>query len=410
MDLMVAGWSISASDVPFLQDKLAPKPGIPLLFLLFACQCGPKLSLDATLDENIGTVIHVSWTNPSPVASYIRFGTEDNLNHRTGTLADDASTANLIGMPTDTEVFFELVQADNDKVLGDGSIRTGTLPADYTPYSVENPGKASAWNGYVVTESLGSVTGPIILDEAGNIVWWWQDSPDLITTAALISADRQSIWYITNPQTTVVETGELVRVALDGSGEERFEIPGVHHDFVEMPDGTMTLLSQDTRQKDDVADAVGDRLLNVAADGTYTEVWNIFDDWSEISWDITRDPKSPNWSHANVLHYSEADDAYYMSFRNFESIVKIDRESRTTQWVLGGELTDFSFVGDEEGQFQKQHGFELLPDGILIFDDGDAKRGWSRGVEYTLDFNAMTATLRWITVRSQMCNPWSLEM
>lgn len=368
-------------------------PRTAVLLLLVACQNSKtQLPIEATVNPNIASIIHLAWEGSEDLSTYVRFGTEGNLSHQTPAV-DGQSSVDLLGMPADTDVFFELVDAADDGVIGSGNLRNGTLPADYTPYTVDQPGKNPGWDGYLVSTSLASVSGPIILDNAGNIVWWWPDNADLITTSVTLSADGQSVWYITNPQTTVIETGELVRVAIDGSSEERFELPGVHHDFVEMPDGTITLLSQDTREWDGHADTVGDRLLNVAADGTYTEIWNIFDDWPDTPWDITHDEKSPNWSHSNKISYDANEDVWYLSFRNFDSIVKMDGASKQVLWHLGGDLSDFTFVDDPKGQFDKQHGFEVLPTGILVFDDGSPSRGWSRAVEYDLDETAKTATM-----------------
>ena len=52
-------------------------------------------------------------------------------------------------------------------------------------------------------------------------------------------------------------------------------------------------------------------------------------------------------------------------------------------------------MGGEDELFAGQHQFQLLDDGILIFDNGDTERGYSRAVQYELDTDDMVADQVW---------------
>jgi hypothetical protein len=364
------------------------------LFLL-ACnggKCGID-NLNATLGE-IPTIIHLSWTNNQECSTYVEFGdgeTTETTPMQTGVEQE----ALLLGMPTSTDVSFKVMDADSKEVLGEGSITTGPLDAAYTPLTVTDNGGPS-YDGYLVTTSLGGVVGPIILDNRGNIVWWYEEDPTWVPSGARLSKDRQWVIYTNQPQATIVDEGELVKVSIDGATVERWTVPGCHHDFAEMPDGSIVVLSQDTRELEGT-EVVGDRLLQVEADGTQTEVWNIFDDWPEAGLRANIEDDSTNWSHGNAIDYHEDTDSWFMSFRNFGAIVKVNRSTRGVEWVLGGALSDYTISDDPNGQFVKEHQFEVFEDesGIVVFDDRDAQQGWSRAVEYSLDSGSNEARQVW---------------
>ena len=71
------------------------------------------------------------------------------------------------------------------------------------------------------------------------------------------------------------------------------------------------------------------------------------------------------------------------SFRNLDSIIKIDRKTGDIIWILGGKGDQFNLT--EEQKFSRQHNATLLDNNrILLFDNGNAK-GLTRIFEITLD-------------------------
>lgn len=348
--------------------------------------------ITVTVSAEVASILYLDWTNPESLSTYVRFGPEGDLRYQTpASAAGTAGQAMLLGMPASTEVFFEIVNAADDAVIGSSSGTTGALPAAFSPMTATG---SDGFDGFVTTSLIGQVSGPVIVDHAGNYVWWFDDTADWTISGARMSADRQWIIYTNQPKATVVDEGELVKVSIDGKTVERYTIPGCHHDFVEMPDGSIIVLSQDTRDLDG-NEAVGDQLISLAPDGTQTVVWNIFDNWPEATWSTNVEDDSVNWSHGNAIDYDADNDAWIMSFRNFNSVASIDVQSGDVQWVLGGQLSDWTLVSDERDPFVKQHQFDLLDGSIVLMDDGDANRGWSRAVEFSLPEGGGTAEEIW---------------
>ena len=105
--------------------------------------------------------------------------------------------------------------------------------------------------------------------------------------------------------------------------------------------------------------------------------------------------------HGNAVEL-DADGNLLLSSRHLSEITKINRTTGDIVWRLGGKHNQFTFNGDpvlpDVGAFSYQHDIRRQANGnITLFDNGNqfisaGQRG-SRGVEYSLDEAAKTATL-----------------
>ena len=137
----------------------------------------------------------------------------------------------------------------------------------------------------------------------------------------------------------------------------------------------------------------GDGIVEIGPDGTFTPVWSV---WDHLEYDpgMEVDPGA-GWSHANALQYDKTEDVYYLSLRNFDSILKIDRATGEVLWTLGGQHSDFTLANGDKRLFQHQHQFRILDGGVLVFDNGTSEQFDSRVVEYALDEDQGRAELAW---------------
>lgn len=116
-----------------------------------------------------------------------------------------------------------------------------------------------------------------------------------------------------------------------------------------------------------------------------------------------------DYAHFNAVSIDPKDNNFVCSYRNLDSILKIDRETGEILWVLGGDLDEFGLT--EEQQFRRQHNVSITEDGsILLFDNGcltnvlgypeqsstekkeAESKQVSRGVKLTLDEANRTVT------------------
>ena len=77
-----------------------------------------------------------------------------------------------------------------------------------------------------------------------------------------------------------------------------------------------------------------------------------------------------DYAHVNSV-FIDADNNYICSFRNLDTILKIDRASGNILWKLGGIGDEFGLT--EEQKFSKQHDVRRTADGyITIFNNGNS--------------------------------------
>jgi hypothetical protein len=180
-------------------------------------------------------------------------------------------------------------------------------------------------------------------------------------------------------------------VALDGSQTSSIRIPYWVHDFVEHADGTLAAIALETRDNDGT-ELRGNKIVEVATDGTQKTVWTTWDCFDPAT--ITGDDLEQGWGFANALDYHPDEDAYYVSLRNFSSIMRIDRQRRTCDWVLGLGKPTFTFAAGS-ARFMHEHQFQVLGNHILVMDNDGAGGHTSRVLEYELDMNNRVAKQVW---------------
>jgi hypothetical protein len=126
--------------------------------------------------------------------------------------------------------------------------------------------------------------------------------------------------------------------------------------------------------------------------------WNAADHYSPADWPA---PATQALQAFDLVHPSsleiDRDGNYIISLQAMDEIAKIDANSGAFLWRLGGRHNQFQFENDPLGGFQGQHDVRVLDDGhVLLLDDRVRSLPSSaRAVEYSLDTQAMTATLVW---------------
>ena len=344
------------------------------------------------MSESIATVVNVRWTTDEPTVGRVRYGTSGELPLETPPETEPTRdhSVYLLGLTSDTEYRYRAVtgREGNGTASEVGSITTGALPAELPTLSRRGTGL----DQLIVVPVLGSTTAVLVIDPAGEIVWYHTDDRSFDFYRARLSRDGASLLYnAASVSGDPAEDSELVRVALDGTSQTSIPVPLLAHDFVELPDGTLAAIVVDYR---DVAGTRvrGDSIVEVDPTGTQRTVWSAWDcfDPSMAAGDST----DQGWTFANALDYDTRDDAYYLGLRNLGSITKIDRTTGTCEWVLGGNASTFDFASGSS-RFLHQHQFDVFGDHVLVMDNDGSLADESRVLEYVLDLDAHLATEIW---------------
>jgi len=360
---------------------------------------GVEWDVSAEVSETIPTVVQVTWTvsldDMEDPCVEVGIGA---LDRRVVARPDgEGFRATILGLKPSTE--YDLrpsVAVGEDTYLGpDLTVTTGPEPPWLPEVTLSGSDPGAAFEGFLV----GALTAPaptaVILDRDGDWVWWWagEDEVGRVAANALLSGDGESMLFLAfTPDPLDDEVGP-VRIRLDGSGEAELGVGGeCHHDLAELPDGTVAVLQHDVRLVDD-EEVQGHKLVEVGPDGVQTEVWNM---WDEAEY-RPEDPSTMagTWGHANSLVHDEASDTYYVSLRNFGSIEQIDRTTGEILATIGGDRSDFALAEGSTALYSGQHGFQVLDDGVLVFENWADAAMNSAAVEYALDWENGLAELRW---------------
>ncbi len=368
------------------------------VFLLIACP-GESHKSEVFLISDVlaepspemGTVLKVTWTTATPVVSQVAFGESETLTP----LETEPSTSHealVLGYGPETDVeLWVRAYTDTGSIVESPrlTVRTGSLPLG-TP-ALELTGAPT--QNFLTLTLLGAATGPAIVNGAGEIIWFYQDDRGLDVYRARLSQDGQHIIYNAGSVSgDPADNSVLVKRSLDGATETLTPLPLLAHDFLELPDGTLTAIVVEYR--DDVnGDPVrGDSLVEIAPDGTQTKVW---DAWRcfDPAVDIGTDAEI-GWTFANALDYLPDQDRYALSLRNFSTIIQIDRATGECVWSLGSTSADITPSGRT---FLNQHQFDFFDEDTLVLFDNSGSAEGSRALEYRLGDDSAEAVWSYLS-------------
>lgn len=357
---------------------------------------------EATVSPHIPTVVTVTYEVELPIAehTYVKFGTDEGCSQtaRAHRLDDGSFEAFLLGSKPATEVFYRVIAETADEVYATpvDSVMTGHLPPNLPEIEAEILDPTRAADGYLIISLIGEPFIEAIIDQDGDYVWFHRvaEGAQMVTRARL-SVDGRSVLYLREneiycPCDSYEPMNHIVRVRLDGAEVEEIPIGNGHHDFEELPDGTLAVVKADVREVNDLL-VQGVQILEIAPDGTSESVWTLWDHEACPDWLVGADANC-DWVHANALDYDPVENVYYLGMAGASAIFKIDRETGRVLWRLGAGYT-FEGIGESMDWFSGQHQFERTERGILVFDNC----GWpsTRVVEYELNEEMGTAREIW---------------
>jgi hypothetical protein len=195
------------------------------------------------------------------------------------------------------------------------------------------------------------------------------------------------------------------------SVEVQFPYFSDSHELLLLPDGSKlvmgyeyqtmnldTLFTVDGFQMSSQATVEAGLIFIYDANNNIIFRWRGLDHFNISDMDYTNltDIDFVDFMHTNSISLDSSGNLI-LSLRNFNEVVKINRQDSSIIWRLGGKHSDFAFVDDTLFGFKLQHHAQLLPNGnITILDNGTYHNPpVARALEYDLDETNGTATLVW---------------
>lgn len=249
----------------------------------------------------------------------------------------------------------------------------------------------------------------VAFDYAGDVRWCLNikcvfDMKRLKNGHILMGTDRlvQMPYYMSG----------MYETSACGKIYHEYRLPGgSHHDAFEMPDGNLLCLTEDL-----ASGTVEDMCVLIdRKTGDILKTWD-YKNFLEPGLGKSGSWSEKDWFHNNAVWYDEKSHSLTFSGRHMDSIVNIDFETGTLNWILSDpegwpqEWVDryfFKPIGtDFEWQYE-QHACLITPDGdVMCFDNHHwgskikenyraAKNNYSRGVRYRINTKDMTIEQIW---------------
>ena len=357
--------------------------------LLLGCQSGliPRSSMEWTSNERYLGPVRVSWVQEVPGEARVEFFANGVWQSSPSQMVDEGEASmTLLGVPlgsktpwrvvVDTEMLGTVVQEARNPILA------RPLPSSFPELTIDVTDQLER-EDYLLTSvnerNCGWCSGPywtIIIDRRGEILWATRTTVAEWTLFAQLSVSGDHLIYDVIRR---LDVSEAVRTYLD-EPIESIGMPGHHHGFVELPDGTLAWARNETNS---VTETIAEK---APGSDVIRTVWDCG------TWAATSSCRS------NALEYDPSRDTYWFSSYSLSSAAEIDR---TTGDLVGySDLTgsngaqEYTF-SPPESIFTWQHGIRVLSGGNLLISTDDPQRRTTRVSEYTLDRDAGLLTEVW---------------
>ena len=359
------------------------------------------LSLEAS--EAITLVATLSWTTNIEAGAAVQIGQGGEFTTEVdyGVVGTEHEVI-VVGMRAEQDYELRPVSrtAGGQEIFGEvQTFTTGEVPEPWLPMTIDryDPSRThEGWTLYNIATSFTTPAFSVMVDMEGYPVWYYHAGEggrsDLVPK--LVDGDHVLI----GPG---VPSGAHPLV-VDLAGEILWEGPqqdlgftdgGFHHVFLEMDSGDYMLVEYSAND----LGYMGDTIM------VYNQELELI--WEWCTFDHLED--HPSWVHTNSVFLDEANDRIYANSYQMGNTFEIDLDSGDVLWTFG---VDGDFAPDPyaiEPFPMHAHAFSILDDGnLLIYDNGDEDRGYSRVVEFALDTEAMTSEIVWQYPGTLAYDPW----
>lgn len=312
------------------------------------------------LHEEIQSFVYAAWTQSGPGSVHVEYSFDDgewasspSINGVTG-----ANEQLIVGIPYATNAAWRVV-VDGGPSADGPTITSGPQPNGLPlgEVTVSEPDQWIEGGNYMLTsinERGGGWTGgtywAFIIDRQGRVIWakktggsHWTLYTQVAVSGDHILVDESTYWSEWDEgRDSVIHSRYLDQEI------EVIDTPGLHHEFVQLPDGTLVWGSQ----YHDGTEA----LVEMAPGETeQTILWTCDDDW----------PGSGRDCESNGLWYEESTDTFLYSFYTNNSLVEVDHQSGESLWWAGDVDNGFDF-DPPTSQFSWQHGVSFTNEGHLL--------------------------------------------
>lgn len=353
----------------------------------------------------------------SPLTALVMFETSDYVSPTVTVVGKSEKTTYTHTFKESKTHYLEILglypDYNNEVIISYGNvskkiyIQTGKLPDNFVmPSSIYKDEDKLDNELYFYTPS--SIGYTCAYDINGDVRWYLTESfiweiNRLRNGNLLLSTDK----LVNNPYYT---TG-LYEMNMLGKIYFEYNIDGgYHHDYYEMPNGNILILSNNFANG-----TVEDYIVELdLRDGSIVKKFDLTD-ILPMNEGESENSTTYDWFHNNSVWYDEKTNSITLSGRHMDAVINISYDTGKLNWIIG-DSTNYSSewqkyffkpIGDNFEWQWSQHSAKITPDGyVFIFDNGnnkskikenyvDASNSYSRGVMYKIDTVNMTIEQIW---------------
>jgi hypothetical protein len=316
------------------------------------------------LHETIGTLVYVSWTQAAAASAWVEYSFDEGewLSTPVADRGAGVHEVLLLGIPFETSVTFRVASdpGSGAETSEDQVADTGALPVDLpVPELIASDPSAYEPTGTYLLGSINAFNGgwtggeyhKFIMDRQGRFVWHQITPDNNWTIYSRVSLNGHDLLFDEFTYWSAWDEGEnshVLRMKIDGSLVDSYHVPGGHHAFTELPDGSIAW---------GAAGWSSETLDILRPDGTHEVLWDCRE--FEDAWG------GGGYCQSNTLYYSEERDTFLYSFYTSDTIVEIDHATGTTvrHW---GHINGAWEFDPPESAFYWQHGVNYTDTGTLL--------------------------------------------
>lgn len=353
----------------------------------------------------------------SPLTALVMFETNDYVSPTVTVVGKSEKTTYTHTFKESKTHYLEILglypDYNNEVIISYGDvtkkiyIQTGKLPNNFVmPSSIYKDEDKLDNELYFYTPS--SIGYTCAYDINGDVRWYLTESfiweiNRLRNGNLLLSTDK----LVNNPYYT---TG-LYEMNMLGKIYFEYNIDGgYHHDYYEMPNGNILVLSNNFANG-----TVEDYIVELdLRDGSIVKKFDLTN-ILPMNEGESENSTTYDWFHNNSVWYDEKSNSITLSGRHMDAVINISYDTGKLNWIIG-DSTNYSSewqkyffkpIGDNFEWQWSQHSAKITPDGyVFIFDNGnnkskikenyvDASNSYSRGVMYKIDTKNMTIEQIW---------------
>ena len=333
------------------------------------------------LHDEIESLVYVSWQQSAAATVHVEYAFEGSDWMSSPSLAAEAGVQEqpLLGIPYDEVAGWHVVVEGGESFEGE-HISTGPLPAGL-PLPLLLASDPELWEpsgqyllGSINADSGGWVGGEywmFIVNRMGQVVWAMRGEDDDFTIYVQASKDGDILWDVATywSDWDGGAGSRIHRMKIDGTILDTHAAAGMHHVFIELPDGSLVWGASTSNSEN---------LMRRDLKGDEEMLWSCAPFYKERG--------LSDWCHTNSIFLSEATNSFLLSFPTRQTFVlEIDASTgEELRWF--GHIDDSWAFDPPNSAFQYQHGVSFTDAGTLLVSS-QASSASNEGVvrEYSLD-------------------------